>query len=171
MSRANIILTGFMGSGKTTVGKLLARYLKYSFIDTDHLIEERCGMSVQQIFKTQGEAAFRRLETEIAGELGAGKGMVVATGGGLMLHPENARALEATGSVFCLTARPEDILQRVTRSAQVVRPLLNSPDPLARIVDLIREREKSYARFTQIGTSGKSPQEVVQDILARLQHP
>ena len=167
MSRPNIILTGFMGSGKTTVGKLLARHLHYLFVDTDHLVEERAGMSVKQIFETQGEAAFRRLETEIAGELGAGEGMVIATGGGLMLNPTNVRALEATGSVFCLAARPEEILQRVSR-AQGARPLLDTPDPLTRIVELIRDREKGYARFPQIGTSGKSPREVMEDILVRL---
>lgn len=169
MSRPNIILTGFMGCGKTTVGKLLARHLQYFFVDTDHLIEERCGMSVQQIFATEGEAAFRRLEGEIAHELGAGDGQVIATGGGLMVNPENARTLEANGAVFCLTAPPEVILERVLKSAKGIRPLLATPDPLARIVELIRERETAYARFTQIDTSEKHPSEVMQDILARLQ--
>lgn len=166
MKRPNIILTGFMGSGKTTVGKLLARQLEYAFVDTDRLIEERAGMRVQEIFTTAGEPTFRRLEVEVAVELGAGEGMVIATGGGLMLHPASVRALEASGAVFCLAARPEEILRRVSRGSQV-RPLLDTPDPLARIVELINEREKGYSRFTQIGTSGKSPKEVTEDILAR----
>ena len=160
-----------MGCGKTTVGRLLARHLQYSFVDTDHLIEGRCGMSVQQLFATEGEAAFRRLEREVACELGAGEGQVIATGGGLMLNLESGRALEASGAVFCLTAPPEVILQRVSKSAQGVRPLLAAPDPLARIVELVREREKAYARFAQIATAGKHPHEVMQDILARLQAP
>jgi len=167
MNRPNIILTGFMGCGKTTVGKLLARQLQYEFVDTDHLIEERSGMSIPEIFKSRGEAAFRSLEATVARELGAGEGMVIATGGRLMLDPENARILGMSGSVFCLAARPEEILQRVSRKSQAARPLLNSPDPMARIVELTREREESYARFPQISTSGKSPQEVMQDILAR----
>lgn len=170
MGRPNIILTGFMGCGKTTVGKLLARHLHYLFVDTDQLIEERVGISVQQIFQTRGETAFRRLEREIAGELGASEGMVIATGGGLMLNPANVRALEATGVVFCLAARPEEILQRVSRG-QGVRPLLDSPDPLARIVELIRERKAAYSRFIQVDTSAKSPREVMQDILSRLPPP
>lgn len=148
----------------------MAGHLHYLFVDTDHLIEKRAGMSVKQIFETQGEAAFRRLETEIAGELGAGEGMVIATGGGLMLNPANVRALEATGAVFCLAARPEEILQRVSRG-QGVRPLLDNPDPLARIFELIRERKAAYSRFTQVDTSGKSPREVMQDILSRLPPP
>lgn len=169
MKRTNIILTGFMGCGKTTVGRLLARHLKYSFVDTDQLIEGRCGMSVQQLFATEGEAAFRRLEKEVSRELGAGEGQVIATGGGLMVNPENAQALESNGVVFCLTAPPEMILQRVSKSGQEVRPLLAAPDPLARILELVREREKAYARFTQIATAEKDPHEVIKDILARLQ--
>lgn len=169
MNRPNIILTGFMGCGKTTVGKLLARQLRYAFVDTDHLIEERSGMSIPEIFRTSGEEAFRSLETTVARELGAGEGMVIATGGRLMLDPENARALEMSGSVFCLAARSEEILQRVSRNTQAVRPLLDTSDPMARIVELTREREASYARFPQISTSDKSPREVMKDILARFE--
>ena len=169
MGRPNIILTGFMGCGKTTVGKLLARQLHYAFVDTDHLIEQRCGMSVQEIFKHKGEGTFRQMEAEIARELGAGEGMVIATGGKLMLDPLNAQFLGTHGSVFCLAAQPDEILQRVARSAQGQRPLLDTANPLERIVDLIREREEGYARFTQISTSGKKPQQVMQDILAQLQ--
>ena len=169
MRRTNIILTGFMGCGKTTVGKLLARQLRYVFVDTDQLIEERRGMSVQQIFATEGEASFRRLEEAIAHQLGTGEGQVIATGGGLMVNPENARILEANGAIFCLTAPAEVILQRVSKSARGVRPLLAAPDPLSRIVQLIFERQHAYGRFTQIDTSGKRPQEVMLDIMALLQ--
>jgi shikimate kinase len=169
MQRTNIILTGFMGCGKTTVGKLLARQLGYSFVDTDQLIEARSGMSVREIFALQGEPTFRRLETAVAGELGTGEGMVIATGGGLMLNTENARLLSATGRVFCLTARPEVILRRVAKSAPGVRPLLDAPDPLARIVELVRARKASYARFTQVDTSGKNPKQVMREILSRLE--
>lgn len=169
MSRPNIILTGFMGCGKTTVGKLLARHLKYAFVDTDQLIEERSGMSIPEIFASRGEAAFRALEAEVARELGTGEGMVIATGGRLMLAPGNAETLGARGEVFCLAARPEDILRRVSRKSQAVRPLLDAADPLARIVELTREREAGYARFRQIDTSGKNPQKVMQEILALIQ--
>lgn len=170
MKRPNIILTGFMGCGKTTVGKLLARQLRYVFVDTDHLIEERSGTPIPEIFKTRGEEAFRALEATVARELGAGEGMVIATGGKLMLDPENARILGMSGAVFCLAASPEEILQRVSRNSQAARPLLHAADPMARIVELTRERAEKYARFSQISTSGKSPQEVMGDILARLQN-
>ena len=169
MSRPNIILTGFMGSGKTTVGKLLARKLSYSFVDTDHLIEQRCGMSVQEIFKTKGETVFRQMETAVARDLGAKKGLVIATGGRLMLDPDNAQALGRNGSVFCLAATPDEILARVSKGTQGIRPLLDTPDPLGRIIELVKEREQSYAGFTQVSTSGKSPQEVTREILTLFQ--
>lgn len=170
MRRQNIILTGFMGCGKTTVGKLLARQLAYLFVDTDRLIEERSAMSVAEIFRVQGEAAFRELEATVARDLAAGEGMVIATGGRLMLDPENARILGRSGAVFCLAASPAEILQRVSRNSQA-RPLLDTADPLARIIELLQERAEHYARFPQIDTSGKSPREVAGDILARFEKP
>ena len=165
MTRPNIILTGFMGSGKTTVGRLLARQLGYDFIDTDHLIEERCGMTVQELFKIKGEQAFRAMEAGIAQELGAGQGLVVSTGGKLMLEPTNARALGASGQGFCLVASAEETLKRVSVDKGAKRPLLDATNPADRIVQLLQERQAGYSMFCQIVTTGKSPQEVAENLL------
>ena len=165
--RLNIILTGFMATGKTTVGKLLAEEFGYEFVDTDKLIENRTGRSVAQIFSQQGEAAFRRLEADLAGELARRQGLVIATGGRLMLDPENAAALSASGQVFCLVATPEEILERVERDPHVRRPLLEVPNLIERIVELLQERQAGYSCFSQMVTSGKSPEEVA-STLARL---
>jgi shikimate kinase len=169
MSRTNIILTGFMGCGKTTVGRMLAKELDYDFIDTDQLIEERFSMTVQKIFATRGEKAFRDMESEIARELGGAEGMIVSTGGGMMLNGHNVAALSGNGRVFCLVATPEEIFKRISSDRENNRPLLQTSNPLERISQLIKEREQSYRQFTQISTSGKNPQEITQDLLAIFQ--
>ena len=166
MNRPNIILTGFMGSGKTTVGKLLARRLDYRFVDTDQLIEERSGLTIPEIFRQKGESFFRALETEIARELATGQGMVISTGGKLMLDAVNAEVLAAGGRVFCLIASPEETLKRVSMDSAHKRPLLDTADPLNSIVNLLRERQEGYGQFCKINTTGKSPEEVENDILA-----
>jgi shikimate kinase len=169
MSRTNIILTGFMGCGKTTVGRMVAKALDYDFTDTDQLIEERFGMTVQKIFATEGEKAFRDMESEIARELGGAEGLIVSTGGGMMLNGHNVAALSGNGRVFCLVATPEEIFKRISSDKENNRPLLQTANPLERISELIKEREQSYRQFTQISTSGKNPQEITQDLLAIFQ--
>jgi len=165
MTKPNIILTGFMGSGKTTVGKLLAKQLSYNFVDTDRLIEKRCGMTVQELFKTKGEEGFRSMEADIARELGTGQGMVISTGGKLMLNPTNVQALSASGRIFCLVASPEETLKRVSVDSGAKRPLLDMANPMDRIVELLQERQDGYSRFQQIVTTGKSPKEVADNLL------
>jgi shikimate kinase len=169
MPRPNIIITGFMGTGKTTVGKILARHLGYGFVDTDERIQARSGKTIPEIFREEGEAAFRCLEAAVARELAAGEGMVVATGGRMMLDPENAETLGRSGRVFCLQAAPEEILARVAGDAGAVRPLLEGGDPLARILALLKERAAGYARFPQVRTSGRTPEEVAGRILEACQ--
>ena len=100
--RKNIILTGFMGTGKTTVGKLLAQRLGYRFVDTDELIQARQKRSIPEIFTESGEAAFRAMEREIAPELAAQEGLIISTGGGMMLDPANIVALAQKGQIFLL---------------------------------------------------------------------
>ena len=154
-----------MGTGKTTVGMLLAERLQYRFVDTDQLIEQRCGMTIHELFRTRGEQVFRDMEAGAARELGGGEGMVISTGGRLMLDQANSQALTANGQAFCLVATPEEILRRVSADSGGKRPLLDTADPLARVVELLEERRQGYARFTQVITTGRSPQEIVDQLL------
>jgi len=158
-----------MATGKSTVGKLLAKQLDYEFIDTDKLIASREGLSVADIFKDKGEYAFRRMESDLAKELGDKEGLVVSTGGHLMLDPVNAEALSHKGLVFCLVATPEEIFDRVSKDKKAKRPLLDAADPMQRIVRLIKQREEGYGRFTQMMTSKKTPDEVSSNILGIIQ--
>ena len=164
---SNIILTGFMGTGKTTVGKLLAMRLQRPFIDTDALIVERNGRAIADIFAQDGEAAFRAWERRVALELAQQQGLVIATGGRLMLDEENAAALSASGQVFCLTAVPQTVLERVQDDTR--RPLLNVPNPAERIAFLLEARREEYGRFPQIATDGKTVEQVAAEVIRALQ--
>ena len=117
-TRPNIIITGFMGTGKTTVGKLLAKQLDYDFVDTDELIVTRSGQTVEEIFQEKGEETFREMEAAVAQELGGKEGLVISTGGRTMLDPKNATALSKGGRVFCLVATPEEIMERLEAEYQ-----------------------------------------------------
>lgn len=163
MNDYNIVLTGFMGSGKTTVGRLLAQRLGMDFLDSDGLIEEQDGRTIAAIFQEEGEPYFRQLEAETARELAKRRGLVIATGGRLMLDAGNAAALEATGPVFCLAAPAEMIVSRLVDEAGQ-RPLLDVPDPTAKVRALLLERAAGYGRFAQIDTAQKTPQQIVEEI-------
>lgn len=167
-SRRNVVLTGFMGTGKSTIGRLLAPRLGYVFVDTDELIERRHG-PISAIFSERGEDAFRALEREVADELSRCTGHVVATGGRLMLDDTNASYLGATADVFCLAADVESILGRVTApDVAADRPLLEGPDVRERIERLLAERADGYGRFEQVETDLRDPRDVVDDIVDRL---
>jgi shikimate kinase / 3-dehydroquinate synthase len=164
--RHNVVLTGFMGTGKTTVGRLLADELGYEFVDTDELIEERHG-SIADIFAARGEEAFREIERGVATELASQIGLVISTGGRMMLDPANVRALSANGRVFCLVATPEEVFERVTSDpSRIDRPLLKVPDPRERIVELMSERNPEYRRFPQLVTDARTPEAVARDLQA-----
>ncbi|MDK9707413.1 MAG: 3-dehydroquinate synthase [Desulforhopalus sp.] len=165
----NIILTGFMGTGKTTVGKMLAARLGREFVDTDSLIEARQGRTIPEIFREAGEVAFRQMEAELARELGARDGLIVSTGGRFMLDPANVKALAHTGRVFCLVATPQEILARVKKDSAHRRPLLEVSDPSQQIVELLEVRKRGYQRFLKIKTTGKSPEAVTDELLDLLQ--
>lgn len=161
----NLVLTGFMGTGKTTIGRILAARLDYDFIDTDELIEQRHG-PIPQIFREHGEGEFRRLEREVAAELADRDRLVIATGGRLMLDAVNAARLGATGHVVCLTASVDTILARVVADdSPVDRPLLAGDDIRGTITGLLAERGEAYARFDQVDTEGRTPDEVA-DVIA-----
>lgn len=163
---AAITLTGFMGTGKTTVGRLLAARLGKPFIDVDARIEERTGLDIGEIFARHGEAFFREVERE---ELRAAVATdsVVATGGGAIVDPQNAQRMKASGPVICLTASVETILART--AAGQARPLLQHENRRQRVETLLAERAKAYALADcTIDTTGRSPEDVVASILAFL---
>jgi shikimate dehydrogenase len=162
-----VILTGFMGTGKTAVGAILAERLGFDLVDTDHVIESRYG-PIPDIFATRGEAAFRVLEREIAAELKDRAGVVVATGGGLMLDPDGAAQLEPGARVFCLTAAPVQILRRIEGDPPRLRPLLAGNDPAGRIRELLAARRSGYRRFVQVDTTDQAPAGVADRIAAML---
>lgn len=165
--RHNLVLTGFMGTGKTTIGRILADRLDYEFVDTDELIEERHG-PIPQIFREHGEGEFRRLEREVAAELAERGQLVVSTGGRLMVDAVNAARLGATGDVFCLTASVDTILARVTADdSPVERPLLAGDDVRGTVAQLLTDRGEAYAAFEQVDTEGRSPDQIAAEILDR----
>lgn len=161
----NIILTGFMGTGKSAVGKKLAEKLKLDFIDMDTLIEERAGMTIPEIFSRFGEAHFRRLESEMVRSLVDSKRKVIATGGGSIVDPENLQKLKEIGPVICLTATPETIYNRVRSDTN--RPLLQVPDPIDQIHQLLDDRGPHYAKADyHLPTDKGTIEELVNKILA-----
>jgi shikimate kinase len=161
----NVILTGFMGTGKTVVGRLLATALGYRFVDTDAMIEARYG-PINEIFSESGEAAFRRAEGEIAEELSGVEEHVIATGGRLLLDERNLAVLGERSRIFCLVASPAELVERLADSND--RPLLAGVNRMRRIVELLAERQPQYDHFEQIDTDGKTPDEVANMILDRL---
>jgi shikimate kinase len=160
----NIALVGFMGTGKSSVGRLAAELLQFEFVDTDDLIEAQCGMSIEEIFKNQGEAAFRRLEQEAVRNLATRQKTVIATGGGLVADPANLASLKTHALVVCLWASPETIWERV--QTQTHRPLLQTADPLGKIRELLALRGPLYRQAdVLIHTGQRSHKEVVQQVL------
>jgi len=162
----NIVLTGFMGTGKSTVGRLLAERLSLKHIDTDQMIERRHG-PIPRIFEEQGEAGFRQIERAIANELSTDIGYVISTGGRFMLDEENAALLSRGNRVFCLVAEIQVIMNRVMRRRSS-RPLLAGKNPRERVEALLAERADGYAAFESIPTDERPPNKVVEDILSRL---
>jgi len=163
-SSENLIITGFMGTGKTTVGRMVAERLNRPFVDTDVLIEERAGRSITCIFAEQGEAAFRQMEADACRELGARAGLVIATGGGMLLAPANRQLLEQSGRIVCLTAAAERVVERVAATGD--RPLLAEPDPLEAARHILATRASLYASFAwQVDTSDLSPAEAAEAVL------
>lgn len=164
----NIFLVGMMGAGKTTVGRLLARRLRRPFYDCDHEVERRCGVRIPVIFDIEGEAGFRARERAVLDELTALEGVVLATGGGAVLDPDNRRCLRARGIVVYLHARPADLYQRVRHDKN--RPLLAGGDALRRLEELYAVRDPLYREIADVvaDTGRPSVQELTRELLAQL---
>jgi shikimate kinase len=164
MHAPNIVLMGFMGTGKTSVGRKLAAALYLRFVDMDQIIEERAGKPITRIFAEEGEPHFRSLERALVVELAAQSGQVIACGGGVVLNPDNIQDYSKTGLVVCLTATPELIFQRTARATH--RPLLEQQDRLQRIMDLLEKRRALYASIPhQVDTAAQTPDQVAEEIL------
>ncbi len=163
-----IVLTGFMGTGKTSVGRALSEKLGYAFIDTDVLIEEREGMPITMIFKEKGEDHFRQVEQAIVAEVSEMKNAVIATGGGVIKNRQNVKNLGNRGILVWLKADPEIILKRVM-SEGGTRPLLDVEEPLKEINKLLDERLPMYKQSdTSIDTNYMTPDEAAQAIIEKL---
>ncbi len=155
-TKTNIVLIGFMGTGKTTVGKFLANRLKLTFTDMDDCIVERVGKSIPAIFADDGEPAFRKLERQVVVDLSARRSLVIATGGGVVLNPDNIRDLGATGLLVALTASPDVILERLRHDSG--RPLLSAGDKGEKIRTLLAARQHLYDAI---------PEKIDTDLLTR----
>jgi shikimate kinase len=159
----NLALIGFMGTGKTSVGRLVSEQLHFEFVDTDDLIQLHTGRTISDIFSKDGEPAFRALERKVVCELAASAQKVIATGGGLPANADHLATLKTYALVVCLWASPEKIWERVRNQSH--RPLLHDPDPQRKIRELLEQRAPFYRQAdVLINTDLRSAREVAQQI-------
>ncbi len=165
----NIYLIGPMGAGKSTIGRRLAEMLGLEFDDTDHEIRRRTGVDIPTVFDFEGEEGFRRREKGVVEDLTQRDGLVLATGGGVVLDPDNRRLLSSHGFVVYLHCSPEQQFRRTERDRN--RPLLQTEDPQARLRDLMAEREPIYRELADlvVTTEKRSAAAVAQEIARKLE--
>jgi shikimate kinase len=160
----NVALVGFMGTGKSTVGRHVAQELGFEFIDTDLLIENRLGVSISDVFARHGESVFRKFEHEVVLDLAYKNNLIIATGGGLVTYPGNIESLKTHALVICLWASADEIWERVKDHNH--RPLLQTPDPMGKIQSLLAIREPFYREAdVLIHTGLRSVREVAQQVI------
>jgi shikimate kinase len=164
----NIFLVGLMGAGKTSVGRQLARRLGKTFYDSDHEMERRTGVRIPVIFEIEGEAGFRSREATVLAELVALEDIVLATGGGVVLAPENRKLLKGSGTVVYLRGAPQDLWRRTRHDRN--RPLLQTADPLARLEELHAQRDPLYREVADVivDTGTQSVRTLAEQLEARL---
>jgi shikimate kinase len=165
----NIVLVGFMGAGKSTVGAILARSIGWTFIDIDEEIARLAGITVAELFRTRGESAFRAMESELTAGLSSVDQTVIAPGGGWIADPANLGRLPPLTCIVWLRVTAEEAVRRVA-STGLVRPLLSGmDDPVAVARELIQRREPLYGRAdVVIDTAGRAPEEIAQEIRSRI---
>jgi shikimate kinase len=165
----NLILVGFSCSGKTTLGRNVARRLRLTFVDTDRYIEDVTGRRIPDIFAEDGEPAFRALEREAIAHIMQRRNQVVSTGGGAFVDPENRQRLRDGNLVIHLQVRPETVVDRLRNSRSGrPRPLLDSPDPLVRVMQLMADRKEAYsAAHVTIGVDNRTRYELVGELRRR----
>jgi shikimate kinase len=166
--QGNVFLIGPMGAGKTTIGRHLATLLHKRFVDVDHEIEKRTGVTIPVIFEIEGEAGFRRRESAVIDELTRERDIVLATGGGAVLLEESRKLLKERGTVVYLQADIETLVERTRRDRN--RPLLQTSDPRGKIEELLRQREPIYREVADVvvDTGQRAPSSVARDIVTRL---
>ena len=163
----NILLTGFMGAGKTTVGKKLSKRLGYFFIDTDREIEKKQECSISEIFKYGGEICFRDLETNMLQQLQSKQNLVIATGGGMVMRQENRNLMQNLGTRVYLKVGLEELIRRLKKDKK--RPLLQESSPIERITEMLEQRKSIYEEAECIvDTTDLSPQQMVSEIIRKL---
>jgi len=162
--KPNLYLVGFMGTGKSAVGRSVAQRLGFEFIDSDHEIERTAGKTIPEIFESVGEAGFREMEKQFMENGHRSNGMIVSCGGGLIAQPGMLELVKSMGPVVCLLASVETIYERTSKNSN--RPLLQTEDPKARIRELLSEREPIYRKAgTEVLTDGRSINEVVSHVV------
>ncbi|MCX7910879.1 MAG: shikimate kinase [Endomicrobia bacterium] len=161
----NIVLTGFMCTGKTSVGMKLKEILNYDYYDTDELIQKKMGLTISEIFRIFGESYFRDIESKVVKEVSKNDKSIISTGGGVVLRKENMENLRKNGIIINLSAKPETIYERLKKQPGI-RPLLDKPNPLQEIRKLLKQREKYYQDCDfQIQTDNISVEKVAYKIL------
>ncbi|UZJ43257.1 shikimate kinase AroK [Marinimicrobium sp. C6131] len=164
----NVFLVGPMGAGKSTIGRLLAAELKVPFYDSDRVIEQRTGADIPWIFDVEGESGFRDRESAVLAELAEEPGAVIATGGGIVLRPENAEVMHRSGRVCYLTASVEHLVERTAKDKK--RPLLQVDNPRQKIIELLEQRDPLYRAVADwvVVTDRRPPKAVARDIAERI---
>lgn len=165
----NIFLIGLMGAGKTTIGRQIANELSLEFFDSDHEIEKRTGVTITHIFDIEGETGFRKRETTVLDDLTEKKGIVLATGGGAILKPENRQFLMSRGTTIYLYANIETLFERTSKDRN--RPLLQTENPKAKLEELFEIRDPLYRETADIviDTGKDSIRLALKEILEKLQ--
>ena len=167
--KPNIVLVGFMGTGKTSVGRRLASQLRMRYVDTDSVIEKDSQRQISDIFEQDGESVFRQLESDAVNKVSELDNHVISTGGGVVLRAENLEFLKRNGVVFCLMATSEEIWERVKHETH--RPLLKAPNPVKKIHEMLKDREAYYALADcMIRTDGVPIERVTDKIIEVFRH-